>query len=140
MRGKFFVLADVATNTKPGNNDTPISPVAFDKVKRIEVEREINGLCANQRRLPREQESHPVVTWLVKWMRAERAKRSRSSLVVEPIDYMLKRWGGFRSFLDERRICLSNNAADRALRVFAILGSSCPYWVVRRATTFRYRV
>ena len=29
---------------------------------------------------------------------------------------MLKRWGSFARFLDDGRICLTNNAAERALR------------------------
>jgi hypothetical protein len=33
---------------------------------------------------------------------------------------MLKRWDGFISFLDDDRICLTNNAAERALRGFAL--------------------
>ena len=37
-----------------------------------------------------------------------------------PIDYMLKRWEGFTSFLGDGRICLTNNAAERALRGFAL--------------------
>ena len=45
---------------------------------------------------------------------------SRSSPVAEAIDYMLKRWDGFTSFLGDGRICLTNNAAERALRGFAL--------------------
>jgi len=30
--------------------------------------------------------------------------------------YMLKRWPAFAHFLDDARICLTNNAAERALR------------------------
>jgi transposase len=36
------------------------------------------------------------------------------------IDYMLKRWPAFTRFLDDGRICPSNNAAERALRAIAI--------------------
>ena len=36
---------------------------------------------------------------------------------------MLKRWDGFTSFLDDGRICLTNNAAERALRGFAMTDS-----------------
>ena len=32
---------------------------------------------------------------------------------------MLKRWDGFTSFLNYGRVCLTNNAAERALRGFA---------------------
>lgn len=33
---------------------------------------------------------------------------------------MLKRWNGFTSFLEDGLICLTNNAAERALRGFAL--------------------
>jgi hypothetical protein len=36
------------------------------------------------------------------------------------MDYMLKRWPAFNRLLDDGRICLSNNAAERALRGIAI--------------------
>jgi hypothetical protein len=36
------------------------------------------------------------------------------------MEYMLKRWPAFTRFLDDGRICLSNNAAERALRGIAL--------------------
>ena len=33
---------------------------------------------------------------------------------------MLKRWDRFATFLDDGRVCLTNNAAERALRGFAL--------------------
>ena len=33
---------------------------------------------------------------------------------------MLKRWDGFARFLDDGHICLTNNAAERALRGIAL--------------------
>lgn len=36
------------------------------------------------------------------------------------MDYMLKRWDTFSRFLDDGRICLTNNAAERALRGIAL--------------------
>jgi hypothetical protein len=33
---------------------------------------------------------------------------------------MLKRWPAFTRFLDDGRICLTNNAAERALRGIAL--------------------
>ena len=33
---------------------------------------------------------------------------------------MLKRWDGFAGFLDDGRVCLTNNAAERALRGIAL--------------------
>ncbi|CAN7143727.1 IS66 family transposase [Agrobacterium tumefaciens] len=123
-RRKFFVLADIATNAKRGMNATPISPVALEAVKRIDalfdIERDINRLAASERLALRQKDSRRLVEELEAWMRAERTKLSRSSPVAEPIDYMLKRWEGFTSFLGDGRICLTNNAAERALRGFAL--------------------
>lgn len=123
-RRKFFVLADIATNAKRGSKATPISPLALEAVQRIDtlfdIEREINGLAAEQRLARRRHDSQPLVEELHGWLQSERAKLSRSSPVAEAIDYMLKRWDGFTSFLEDGRICLTNNAAERALRGFAL--------------------
>ena len=53
-------------------------------------------------------------------MREQRIKLSRSSAVIKPIDYLLKRWGDFTRFTEDGRICLTNNAAERALRGLAL--------------------
>lgn len=123
-RRKFFVLADIAANAKRGKKAAPISPVALEAVKRIDalfdIERDINGLSAIERMAQRQQRSQPLVDALHVWLQSERSKLSRSSPVAEPIDYMLKRWNGFITFLDDGRICLTNNAAERALRGFAL--------------------
>ncbi|MER9587128.1 IS66 family transposase [Mesorhizobium sp. M0276] len=123
-RRKFFVLADIAANAKRGKNAAPISPIALEAVKRIDalfdIERGINGLAAHERLQRRRQESRLLATELEAWLRTERAKLSRSSPVAEPIDYILKRWDCFTAFLGDGRICLTNNAAERALRGFAL--------------------
>lgn len=49
-----------------------------------------------------------------------RAKLSSKAPVAQAIDYMLKRWTAFCRFLDNGRICLSNNAAERAIRPIAV--------------------
>jgi hypothetical protein len=48
-------------------------------------------------------------------MRAERVELSRHNTVAKAIDYMLTRWPVFMRFLESSRICLTNNAAERAL-------------------------
>jgi transposase len=53
-------------------------------------------------------------------MGAERAALSRHAPVAKAMDYMLKRWDGFTRLLHDGRICLSNNAAERALRGVAL--------------------
>src|SRR5437762_11659225 len=53
-------------------------------------------------------------------MMAERAKLSRNSDVTKAMNYMLTRWDAFARFLEDGRICISNNAAERALRGIAL--------------------
>ncbi|WP_141678921.1 IS66 family transposase, partial [Acinetobacter baumannii] len=68
----------------------------------------------------RKEQSAPLLIELEAWLRDERARLSRSASVAKPIDYMLKRWDRFARFIDDGRICLTNNAAERALRGFAL--------------------
>ena len=85
----------------------------------FDIEREINGLPAERRMAARRQRSAPLVVALEEWLRAERAQLSRHSAVARASDYMLTRWLSFTRFLDDGRICLTNNAAERALRGLA---------------------
>jgi transposase len=123
-RRKFFELADIAANARRSKTAAPISPIAFEAVRRIDalfnVEREINGLSAALRLAARQERCIPLVAALEGWMRAERARLSRHAAVAKAIDYMLTRWLSFSRFLEDGRICLSNNAAERALRGLAL--------------------
>ena len=123
-RRKFFELADIAASKGRGRNAPPISPLAMEAVKRIDVlfdiERSIKGETAAQRHAVRQELSAPALAELEAWMRAERAKLSRHAPVAKAMDYMLRRWDRFARFLDDGRICLSNNAAERCLRGIAL--------------------
>jgi transposase len=123
-RRKFFELADIAAKVRRGRTAAVISPIALEAVRRIDalfaIERGINGLSTAERRDARRIESAPLVCDLEAWLRDQRSRLSRSSSVAEPIDYMLRRWPAFTRFLDDGRICVSNNAAERALRGFAL--------------------
>ena len=53
-------------------------------------------------------------------MREQRARISKHSETGKAIDYSLKRWPALTRFLDDGRLCISNNAAERALRGIAV--------------------
>jgi transposase len=126
-RRPFFALADIEASARrkaEGKVPAPISPLALEAVRRIdrlfEIERTINGRTAQERRAVRQELSAPLVTELEAWMREERPKLPRGSDVAKAMDYMLKRWPAFTRFLDDGRVCLSNNAAERGLRGIAL--------------------
>ena len=63
--------------------------------------------------------SAPLVTDLGDWMREQRGLLSSKDAVGQKMDYMLNAWPAFIAFLEDGRICMTNNAAERALRAIA---------------------
>jgi transposase len=131
-RRPFFAMADVEENARrraAGKKVIALSPIAIEVVRRIdalfEIERPINGKSADQRRVVRQQLSKPLVEELRRYLSEQRAKLSRGHDLAKAIDYILKRWAAFTRFLDDGRVCLSNNAAERALRGIATRESLC---------------
>jgi transposase len=53
-------------------------------------------------------------------MREQLAKLSRGHDLAKAFNYILKRWASFTLFLEDGRVCLSNNAAERGLRGIAL--------------------
>jgi transposase len=112
-RRKFF---DVARLNK--------SPIAMEAVKRIdalfEIERDINGKPPPERQRVRAEHSRPLVAELKMWLQAQRAKLSAHSETAKAIRYSLNCWSGLVRFLDDGRLCMTNNAAERTLRCVAV--------------------
>ena len=112
-RRKFFELARLRK-----------MPIAIEAVQRIDalfaIEREINGKSAAERLAVRRTRSKPLVDSFETWLRAERKKLSSKGPLAKAIDYQFNHWAAFTRFLDDGRICLSNNAAERAVRGIAV--------------------
>jgi len=112
-RRKFFDLARLKQ-----------APIAIEAVSRIDalfaIEREINGVTPEGRVRVRNERSRPLVVALETWLRGQRARLSGRSDTAKAIDYSLKRWTPLTRFLDDGRLCMSNNAAERALRGIAV--------------------
>jgi hypothetical protein len=98
--------------------------MALEAVHRIDalfdIEREINGKPAAERLAARQTLSASLVAELADWMTAARARLSPHDDTAKAMNYMLKRWPAFTRFLDDGRVCLTNNAAERALRGIAL--------------------
>jgi transposase len=112
-RRKFFDLARIAK-----------APIASEAVTRIDalftIEREINGLEPKQRVAVRTERSRLLILELANWLREQRGRVSKNSETAKAIDYSLKRWTGLNRFLDNGRLCMTNNAAERELRAVAV--------------------
>jgi transposase len=126
-RRPFFLLADIEANSRrkaEGKTAGVISPLALEAVRRIdtlfEIERSINRQSIERRRQVRQELSAPLIADLGAWLHEHRPKLSRGNDLARAMDYILKRWAAFTLFLDDGRVCLTNNAAERALRGIAL--------------------
>jgi transposase len=112
-RRKLYELAAVAK-----------APIAVEAVRCIDqlfaVEREISGLPAKARLVARAERSAPILAELEPWLRHQLERLSRKSEVAKAIAYTTKRWTMLTRFMSDGRICLTNNAAERALRGVAV--------------------
>jgi transposase len=112
-RRKFFDLARINK-----------APIAIEAVERIDalfaIEREINGKPPYERMRERNERSRPLIVALETWLREQRRKLSASNQIAKAIQYSLNRWTALTRFLDDGRLCMSNNAAERALRAVAL--------------------
>ena len=126
-RRKFFELADVegaARLKSRGERTGMIYPIALEAVRRLDalfdIERIINGQGAAQRLAARQEHSAPLMAELHAWLHGQLARLSRNHDLAKAINYMLRRWPAFTRFLDDGRVCITNNAAERALRCITL--------------------
>ena len=126
-RRPFFAMADIEENARrkaSAKKEIALSPIAIEIVRRIdalfEIERSINGKSAEERLAVRRMLSRPMVDDLGLYMRAQLERLARGHDLAKAIKYVLKRWAGFTLFLEDGRVCLSNNAAERGLRGIAL--------------------
>jgi transposase len=126
-RRPFFIHADLqeaARRRAKSNKPVVVSPIALEVVLQIDslfdIEREINGQSPEKRRAIRQDQSKPIVEALRIYLEEKRNDFPRTHDLHKAINYMLKRWTAFTLFLDDGRVCLSNNAAERALRGIAL--------------------
>jgi transposase len=126
-RRPFFIFADLqeaARRKATGKKPVVVSPVALEVVRRIDaifdIEREINRQPPEKRRAVRQELSKPIVEALHAYLEEKQFSFSRTHDLHKAMRYLLKRWPAFTLFLDDGRVCLSNNAAERALRGIAL--------------------
>src|SRR6267143_6134115 len=126
-RRPFFAMADLEENARrkaAGKEEIALSPIAIEVVRRIdalfEIERSINGKSVEERLAVRRTLSRPLTEDLHAYMREQLARLSRGHDLAKAFNYILKRWASFTLFLEDGRVCLSNNAAERGLRGIAL--------------------
>ena len=80
----------------------------------------MRGSSPEQRRAMRQTESNSIVTGLHAWLTEQIKTLSRKSVTMEAITYALNQWSALSRYLDDGRIEIDNNAAERSVRGIAI--------------------
>lgn len=105
-------------------NTASPAPVAAEALARIgalyQIETEIRGNPADERRRVRQARTLPIFDALKPWLTAQLEHVSRKSAMAEAIRYALARWEGLARFLDDGRIELDSNIVERAIRPIAL--------------------
>jgi len=100
------------------------SPVAAEAMERIAelyaIEKEIWGRPLEERREVRNTYARPLLDSLKQWLEATLGKLSTKSDTATAVRYALGRWNALVRYVNDGRIEIDNNAAERALRTVAL--------------------
>ncbi|QNT69408.1 IS66 family transposase [Defluviicoccus vanus] len=100
------------------------APIAHEALRRIaalyEIEAEIRGRPACERRAVRQARTKPLLDAMRPWLEQCRAQLSKKSPLGEAIGYPLNQWEGLTLFLDDGRIEIDPNVIERSMRPIAL--------------------
>lgn len=107
---------DIWTGTKSG-----IAREALDRIGRFyDIEREISGQSADDRRAVRQDKTKPLVKDFHKWAEGQLTRIPGKSDLAKAFRYGLNRWPSFTLFLEDGRVAIDNNAAERGMRPIGV--------------------
>ena len=113
-----WAMRGASSSTWRGINKAPIAVEAVERIDALfAIEREINGMTPQQRLRVRHERSRPLVAELES-LAARAARQALRATARSPRPSTTASSAGprFTRFLDDGRLCMSNNAAERALR------------------------
>jgi transposase len=107
---------DVWTTTR-----SDIAREALDRIGALyDIERESLGRPPDERRAVRQARSRPKVEAFRTWAEAQLGRIPGKADLAKAFRYGLTRWPAFTLFLDDGRVAMDNNAAERAIKPVVI--------------------
>jgi transposase len=96
------------------------SPIADEALSRIgalyDIEDRIRGMPADERRALRQEHAKPILTDLKLWIEAKLPTMPQKQKLAEAMRYALSRWAALSVYIDDGRVEIDNNIAERAMR------------------------
>jgi transposase len=100
------------------------SPIATEALTRIgalyDIEERIRGMPAEERRTLRQQHARPVLDDLKGWITDTLPTLPQKQKLAEAMRYALSRWEALGVYIDDGRVEIDNNIAERAMRPIGI--------------------
>jgi transposase len=113
VRRRFYELAQ--------GGPAPIATETLQRIAKLyQIESDIRGRSAEERRAVRQERSRPIIEAFEPWLKEKLALVSQKSKLAEAIRYALSRWTGLARYLDDGRIEIDNNAVERSIRPIAL--------------------
>jgi transposase len=102
-------------------NASPIAKEALERIGALYgIEETIRGKPPDERRRYRQTKALRLVAELKAWLEATVPKLSGKSELAQAMRYALGRWPALIRYLDDGRLAIDNNTAERALRGVAL--------------------
>lgn len=115
-RRKFYEIAEHA----------PTRVLAHEAVEQINALFAIEQDARKEKLLPeqikerRDKFAKPIIDQLKAWLETQRPRLAPTAPTARAMNYLTNHWAAFTRYLDDGRLKLDNNAAERALRLAAI--------------------
>lgn len=113
VRRKFFDVHQA--------NGSAIAREALERIGALyAIEADIRGRPPEARCQARQARASPLIAELKAWLETTRAKLSGKSDLAAAMRYALSRWSALSRYVDNGRLEIDNNAAERAIRPLAL--------------------
>ncbi|ASV87456.1 transposase C of IS166 homeodomain protein [Ochrobactrum quorumnocens] len=100
------------------------SPIAEEALSRIgalyDIEDRIRGMLPGERRTLRQQHAKPILADLKAWIEDTQQTLPQKQKLAEAMRYALSRWTALSVYIDDGRVEIDNNIAERAMRPLGI--------------------
>ena len=102
---------------RSGRDPTGVAAQALQRIRALyEIEDDVRGHEPELRRAQRQARAGPLLKELCTWLGVLLTRVSTKSEIAQAIGYSLGRWAALTRYVDDGRLEIDNNAAERALR------------------------
>jgi len=106
---------------KGNNKKTVKADVALNLIRKLYgIEQAIKGKSVSEKFTVRQQKAKPIVDELYQWLLKHKDKIPPQMALGKAITYAINQFEKFRRYLDDGRLSIDNNRAERAIKPFVI--------------------